>query len=272
MPGTRDRSADAENSKRRGRIGAGGRLFPAELNASTAPNLAAAKQQVLQIMDDYNALFIMGAFPAIWMILTMGVGATGGVRATRTATRTPLARGGGRSGSAPPSPPAQQPQQQQPSTSTLPESTGASPRGSSFQAASARTARSTVTAIRSDVGESEAYKEALRRGELGLERPQGSNVPGRADFITARPATGGQWEIVVTDVKTSTTGKFPAPGTSMPTPLGAQIRSAIGQGRLNVGNPAVEAQIRAALDQGRVVFRQVNVNYSPAGGGSMTGF
>src|SRR5262249_17269099 len=64
------------------------------------------------------------------------------------------------------------------------ESTGAAVRGPEFQSASARTARSVGTAIRPDVGESEAYKEALTRNEVGLQRPTGANVPG-ADFITA---------------------------------------------------------------------------------------
>jgi hypothetical protein len=35
------------------------------------PKLWAARKDVLKIMDDYNALFILGAFPTVWFLLTM---------------------------------------------------------------------------------------------------------------------------------------------------------------------------------------------------------
>jgi hypothetical protein len=73
-------------------VGEGGRVFPKKLNKSTTPQLWQAKRHVLQIMDDYNALFILGgAFPTIWMILTMGVGVTGGGGGKGT-VRRPLIR------------------------------------------------------------------------------------------------------------------------------------------------------------------------------------
>lgn len=74
-------------------VGDGGRVFPKKLNKSTAPQLWQAKRHVLQIMDDYNALFILGgAFPTVWMILTMGIGVTGGGGGKGT-VRRPLIRG-----------------------------------------------------------------------------------------------------------------------------------------------------------------------------------
>lgn len=85
-------------------VGDGGRVFPKKMNKSTTPQLWEAKKHVLQIMDDYNTLFILGAFPTVWLILTMGIGATGGGRGSsggRGTIRRPLIRGktGGGGGS-----------------------------------------------------------------------------------------------------------------------------------------------------------------------------
>lgn len=76
-------------------IGAGGRVFPKKMNQSTTPQLWQAKRHVLQIMDDYNALFILGsAFPTVWLILTMGIGSTGGGGPRRGGSiRRPAPRG-----------------------------------------------------------------------------------------------------------------------------------------------------------------------------------
>jgi hypothetical protein len=151
------------------------------------------------------------------------------------------------------------------------ESANASPRGSSFQSASAATKRSVKTATRPDVGESEAYKAALAKGELGLERPQGVNVPGRADFITAaRDAVGKLW-IIGNDAKTvsSASSSHPEPAEFMPTPWRAQIKAAVE--RASFGDPALEAELAAALNAGRVMLRQVNVDYRPTGQGDISG-
>jgi len=56
--------------------GAGNRIYPHEMNRSTTPALWNARQQVWRIMDDYNTLFILSAFPTVWMILTAGAGVT----------------------------------------------------------------------------------------------------------------------------------------------------------------------------------------------------
>lgn len=76
--------------------------------------------------------------------------------------------------------------------------------------ARSQTPKSFATAIRADIGESEAYKQALLRGEIGLQRPMGANVRG-VDFITAvREGATGIKNIICTDVKTSERGKFPS--------------------------------------------------------------
>ncbi len=150
------------------------------------------------------------------------------------------------------------------------ESSGASTRPPNFQSASAKTPRSLKTAIRADLGEVEAYKASLEKGEIGLQRPEGANVGG-TDYITAIDEPAGT-EIVVTDVKTSTVGKHPsAKGPAVKASWQAEVNEAVKPGRLNLGDPALEARIRAAAAAGRVRVRQINVDYSPAGGGSITG-
>ena len=129
------------------------------------------------------------------------------------------------------------------------------------------------TAIRSDVAESQAYGTALQKGEIGLQRPQGSNVKG-ADFITARVGSNGTVDVIVTDVKASTVGKFPKPAATVPPSWLAEVQAAVAPARLGLNDPVLEGQIRAAVQAGRVLPRQVNVDYSPTpqGQGTMTGF
>ena len=112
------------------------------------------------------------------------------------------------------------------------ESKGANLMPASYQSASASTPRSVITAVRADVAESQTYMAALMRGEIGLQRPSGSNLSG-PDFITARlnPQTGIV-EVVVTDVKALTVGKFPTPATQMPTTWTAEAQAAVAPGRL----------------------------------------
>ncbi len=151
------------------------------------------------------------------------------------------------------------------------ESTGASPRPSGFQSASAQTSRSMNTAIRADIGEAEAYKAALERGEIGIQRPGGANVPG-ADFITAAEGPQGM-EIIVNDAKTSSVGKFPSPkGPGVKPTWQAEVDDAIQPGRLDLGDPVLEQRIRDAAQAGRVRVRQVNADYSPAGQGDLSGY
>jgi hypothetical protein len=156
------------------------------------------------------------------------------------------------------------------SASRFLESEGASPRGPQFQSASARANRAVITSIRADVAESEAYKAALLKGEIGLQRPQGANLPG-SDYITAARNPGGQIEVIVTDVKMSTVGKFPSPRAGVPATWRAEVQSAVAPGRLRLGDAALEQEIRAAVASGRIRSRQVNVDYSPTGQGQING-
>jgi hypothetical protein len=153
------------------------------------------------------------------------------------------------------------------------ESRGANTYGPMFQSASAQTQRSVITAVRADVGESQAYMSALRfQGEIGLQRPSGANVRG-TDFITAGiDPQSNLMEIIVTDVKTSTTGRFPKPETQVPAEWMKEVRAAVA--RLDLGDPALEQQIRQALQQGRVRLRQLNADYSsrPQGQGTIRGW
>jgi hypothetical protein len=163
--------------------------------------------------------------------------------------------------------------------STLVESAGASRPGATRPftdpwglqgeiSATSKTPRSLVTAITADVGESEAYKAALRAGEVGLQRPFGANVGG-SDFITAKVDPNGLAQIIVTDVKTSVRGKFPVPKTVMPGSWQTEVQNAIA--RLQVKDPQLAQQIQDAYNAGRIQLRQVNVDYSPTGQGSISG-
>lgn len=143
------------------------------------------------------------------------------------------------------------------------ESKGASPLGTDFQAASAATNPALKTGIRATIGEAEAYKQTLARGEIGLERPQGVNVGGRADFITARVGPDGQVTVFVNDAKTvsSDASRFPKESQTMPKAWDAQVKASVEKGRLDLGDPNLENKIRDAVESGRVELRQINVDY-----------
>jgi Domain of unknown function (DUF4157) len=138
------------------------------------------------------------------------------------------------------------------------------------RSASAQTARSVITGPMADAAEAAAFRAALGRGEIGLQAPTGANVTG-GDFFTAEIDADGQVSLIITDVKMSTVGKFPTPATAIPLTWGDQLRAAIAPGRLGLGDPALENAIRAAFAAGRVRVRQVNVDQSPGGQGSITG-
>lgn len=160
--------------------------------------------------------------------------------------------------------------------------------------ARSQTPQSFQTAIRADIGESEAYKQALLRGEIGLQQPMGANVPG-VDFITAvREGATEIKEIICTDVKTSVMGKFPSPKKTLPGTWQGEVFDAVSPTRLKLraimtdasgpvsssfplpSNPAelaaLESKIVQAVKQNRVRLRQLNANYSPAGQGLITGW
>jgi hypothetical protein len=158
--------------------------------------------------------------------------------------------------------------------------------------ATSHTPQSFRTAIRADIGESEAYKEALRRGEIGLQRPMGANVAG-TDFITAvRSGSTGITEIICTDVKTSEVGKFPAPKTVLPGSWRAEVDAAVSRLKIVVistdfrgtelhsfpmpSRPAdiqkLEKAIVDAKTRGHIRLRQLQANYSASGQGAISGW
>ena len=139
--------------------------------------------------------------------------------------------------------------------------------------ATAKTARSLVTSIRADVAEAEAYKAALLRGEIGLQRPTGANVRG-ADFITAVLDSGTKQvrEVLATDVKATVVGKTRAPKITIPGSWLTEVNNAVAPGRLYLGDIALEDAIRTSVQQGYVRLRQLNVNYSAAAQGLITGW
>lgn len=153
------------------------------------------------------------------------------------------------------------------------ESTTANPRGPQFQAASVQrgTKAAFAKTIRADVGETQAYKRALAAGEYGLEQPQGANVPGRADFITARRDASGKMWIIANDAKTrsSSGSSFPDPKPALRPGWDEQVRAAVE--RANVGDAKAEAEMRVAYKEGRVWVRQVNVDLTPVGQGATSG-
>lgn len=161
---------------------------------------------------------------------------------------------------------------QPPSRPTITESSTASTRGATFQSASAQTERSLITAIRADIGEMQAYKEALLRGEIGLQRPLGANIPG-PDFVTAaREGPNNEMWIVVTDAKTLTAegGRFPTPATVMRADWRAEAVDAAQ--RVALSNATLEREIRDAAAAGRIRLRQLNVDFTPSGGGAVSGW
>ena len=173
-----------------------------------------------------------------------------------------------------------------PAGGAIRESRGAKTRPGMFESASANEPKSVPTGPRADIAEASAYKAFLESGEIGLQRPAGANLEG-GDFITAaeepdvqtslgRVADREIW-VIVNDTKSSgSVGKatFPKPaGPEVPPEWMDEVHAAVQKGHLDLGDltpGGIEDRIRAAVTQGRVRLRQVNVDYSPAGGGRIT--
>jgi hypothetical protein len=193
-----------------------------------------AKQEVRVIQGKYNLNLMAVALPAVMFVITM---------ATSIEPVMPMASGT-RSG-------YKVNVKEVPTTSEaatsevrILESKGASRPGSRMHtdpftgethplSATAKTERSMVTSIRADVAEGEAYKAALSRGEIGIQRPTGANVTG-TDFITAvrKPGTNRIREVVITDVKATVSGRFPVPKTTIRGSWLSEVQHAVAQGRL----------------------------------------
>jgi hypothetical protein len=134
-----------------------------------------------------------------------------------------------------------------------------------------RTPKSHATATYANKGESLAYQEALNRGEIGLQRPAGANVPG-ADFITAITDRTRVREVVITDVKASLRGRFPVPKATIPGNWHAELLDAVSTDRLSLSDPVIEEAVREAVTNGRIRLRQLNVDFSSSGPGMIKGF
>lgn len=131
--------------------------------------------------------------------------------------------------------------------------------------ASARTRRSITTAIRADTAEAMTYHARLKRGEIGLLAPVGSNIPG-PDSATAVRLPNGDYEIVVIDTKSrvSQTRDFGRVRTTLPASWQNAVNDALAPGRLNLGDPQTEQQIRAAWNANppRVRIARDTVDFS----------
>ncbi|MBR0345987.1 MAG: hypothetical protein IJI03_12095 [Rudaea sp.] len=129
-----------------------------------------------------------------------------------------------------------------------------------------RVPASHATSTNANKGESLAYHEArFDQGEIGLQAPAGANVAG-VDFITAaRQAGTGLMEIIVSDVKTSMKGNFPAAKSVLPGTWRAEVLDAVQ--RLRLGDAGLEGEIADALTQNRIRMRQLNVDLAPGAQG-----
>lgn len=150
-------------------------------------------------------------------------------------------------------------------------SPGASPRGSQFQSASMTKSSAFARTTRADIGEAQATRAALSAGETVLETPQGTNVGGRSDFVTAARDPSGKLWVIANDAKTRTSpgGTFADPTPGLRPNWNAQVKGAVD--RAAASDPVFGAELRAALAAGRVWVRQVNVDLSPAGQGAISG-
>jgi hypothetical protein len=136
--------------------------------------------------------------------------------------------------------------------------------------ASAQTARSITTGVRADVAEVMTYNARLVRGEIGILAPVGSNIPG-PDSATAVRLPNGDYEIVVVDTKSrvSAGSRFGQVRSALPPSWQSAVDDALAPGRLDLGDPALEAAIRDAWDQGRVRVARDTVDFSPTGQGDL---
>ncbi|WP_409071735.1 SpvB/TcaC N-terminal domain-containing protein [Burkholderia ubonensis] len=76
----------------RGHVGAGGRIFPEQLNAGTTPRLAAARRAAIETMEEYNYQFMVAALPAVLLIIFEAGAPTAVAPPTRTTPRLPSVR------------------------------------------------------------------------------------------------------------------------------------------------------------------------------------
>jgi hypothetical protein len=121
------------------------------------------------------------------------------------------------------------------------------------------------THIDASAAEDFAYKDALARGEIGIQRPGRINESG-ADFITARRNSSGQIEIVLHDATIDINKKLDRSQLSWV----QEAKDAIeiqrgGATRLQLHNPELEDEIRDALSKRRFVVETTHVEVRPDG-------
>jgi hypothetical protein len=135
--------------------------------------------------------------------------------------------------------------------------------------ARAKTPRSvSVTSIRPDIGEAELYKEALRRGEVGLTRPIRVHEEG-IDFITVGRINGEIW-IFANDAETTTVERVKTKKTNVLKPTWElEVMDAVRPSNLGL-DPELEREIQDAWHNNRVQRRNLLIDYSPAGQGRLS--
>ena len=107
------------------------------------------------------------------------------------------------------------------------------------------------------------YKDALVRGEIGIQRPGRVNEIG-IDSITARRNSSGQMEIVLKDTSIDPAKRL----EEVPASWIHEAREAIegtseGATRLRLHNEAIESEIRDALAKNRIVVEVTVVEVGP---------
>jgi hypothetical protein len=128
--------------------------------------------------------------------------------------------------------------------------------------ATSKTPASQRTSTGASRAEFEAYDTALHKNkEIGIQRPGGVNQGG-PDSITARRDAKGQIEVIVNDSTINTRKKVKK---SLPGTWKKEVDDAVAPGRLDLGDPKLEAEIRQAVQSGRVRIRTQLVTTTPEG-------
>jgi hypothetical protein len=121
------------------------------------------------------------------------------------------------------------------------------------------------THIDAGAAEDFAYKDALTRGEIGIQRPGRINEGG-ADFITARRNSSGEIEIVLHDATIDVNKKLDRSQLSWVQEATDAIEIKKGGAtRLQLHNPTLESEIREALAKRRFVVETTLVEVRPNG-------
>jgi hypothetical protein len=128
--------------------------------------------------------------------------------------------------------------------------------------ATSKTPSSQRTSTGASRAELEAYDTALHKNqEIGIQSPGNVNQGG-PDFITARRDAQGQIEVIVNDSTLNPNKKIKS---SVPGTWRKEVDDAVAPGRLDLGDPKLEAEIRQAVKDGRVRVRTQLVTSTPEG-------